>query len=148
MKYNLGNSTVFALLLYCLSNQAVAQHSHGRRNTVELEYDSIPTHDEILVAAPNDMILRFNEYVRLVKLTLKAEDTRNITINFKFSNEYSKVFIQDLPALDRAEYYTAEWAALNANNVIVYGYFSFSFGPNAKRATSIINSKSFPLKPF
>ena len=93
------------------------------------------------------MILRFNDYVRLVKWTLKAEDLRNVEIDFKFSNEYNKVFIQDLPQLEHAAYYTAEWAALDANNVIVYGLFCFSFGPNALTPTTIINSRVFSSDP-
>lgn len=137
-----------SLLILCMSSPATAQHSHGRRNTVELEYESVPAHDAILEAAPRDVILRFNEYVQLVKLTLKAEDVRSVEINFQFSNNYSRVFIQSLPELDKAAYYTAEWAALNADNVIVYGFFCFSFGPEARRPTSVIESRVFPDSPI
>lgn len=133
-------------LMLCAS--AHAQHSHGRRNTIELQFDTVPAHDEILAQAPEDLMLRFNEYVRLVKLTLKANDITPIDIGFHFSLDYSKVFIQNLPPLEKADYYTAEWAALNADNVIVYGYFCFSFGPDARRPTSIIDAREYAPNPF
>lgn len=148
MKNKMKFVSILGFLYLCISTSAFAQHSHGRRNTVELEYESIPAHDAILTNAPMDMILRFNEYVRLVKLTLKAEDIRTIEIDFQFSNDSSRVFIQELPELDRAAYYTAEWAALNVDNVIVYGFFCFSYGPGARRPTSIIESRVFPSDPF
>lgn len=135
------------IFFFFLSQGVYAQHSHGRRNTIEVEHETIPIHDQILEVAPKDLIIRFNEYLRLIKLTLKVEDHEMIDIGFQFSPAASRVFIQDLPELAEAEYYTAEWAALNAENVMVYGFFCFSFGPNAKVPTSIINSRLIPSGP-
>lgn len=138
---------LLVIIFLFLSQGVYAQHSHGRRNTIEIEHDTIPVHDQTLEEAPKDLIIRFNDYLRLIKLTLKVEDREMIDIGFQFSPAASRVFIQSLPELDAAEYYTAEWAALNANNVMVYGFFCFSFGPDAKIPTSIINSRVIPTGP-
>lgn len=138
---------LLVVIFLVLSQGVYAQHSHGRRNTIEIEHDTIPVHDQILEEAPKDLIIRFNDYLRLIKLTLKVEDRQMIDIGFQFSPAASRVFIQSLPELAEAEYYTAEWAALNANNVMVYGFFCFSFGPDAKIPTSIINSRVIPNGP-
>jgi len=136
------------LFLLLLGENVNAQHSHGRRNTVELELETEPYNDQVLELAPEFLMMRFTEYVSLVKLTLKVEDMRPIDIGFQFSPTFSRVFIQAIPALERAEFYTAEWAALTAENVVVYGSFLFSFGSDAKKPTSIIDSRVFPSTPF
>ncbi len=128
----------FLLLALLGSELAQAQHSHGRRNTVELSYESMPVHDAVLGTAPENLILRFGEYVRLVKLTLKAEDRDVVDLGFQYRPDASRVFIQDVPALAPATYYTAEWAAINMDNVMVSGFFCFSFGPGAVVPTSVI----------
>jgi len=137
------------LLLAALASQELqAQHSHGRRNTIAFDYESVPAHDEVLTEAPTDLILRFSEYVRLVKLTLTAEDRVNVPIPFVYDVTASRVFIQEIPQLQDADYYTAEWSALNADNVLMFGYFCFSFGPDARVPTSIIDARVFPDRPF
>lgn len=140
---------VALLSLSCLASNAAAQHSHGRRNTAALEYESIPAHNAVLAHAPEDLVLRFSEYVRMMKFTLKANDTASIALDFKFSMDASRVFIQKLPALPpAAEFYTAEWAALNVDNVIVYGLLRFAVGVDAKNPQTIIDARSFPSAPF
>ena len=37
-----------------------------------------------------------------------------------------------MPVLSPAPYYTADWAILSANDRLIRGSFSFSFGPDAK----------------
>lgn len=142
-----GFRCLLTIFFFFLSQGVYAQHSHGRRNTIEVEHDTLPVHDQVLEVAPSDLIIRFNDYIRLIKLTLKVEDRQMIDIGFQFSPAASRVFIQDLPELAAAEYYTAEWAALNAENVMVYGFFCFSFGPGAKVPTSIISSRIIPGGP-
>jgi len=142
------NVVYIAMLLLLPLDSALAQHNHGRRNTVEIEYQSSPQHDEVLSEAPADLLLRFNDYVRLVKLTLKKNDMELVDIGFRFEPLGNRVFIQDLPALEEADYYTADWAVLNAENVMVYGFFCFSFGPDAKVPTAIINSRQLPSAPI
>lgn len=148
MMMKISTILFLGMLFAGISNEVNAQHNHGRRNTVDLEFESIPPSDSILEAAPQDVVLRFNEYVRLVKFTLKAESIRSIDINFVFSNDYSRVFIQKLPNLIEAPYYIAEWAALNGEDVIVYGSFTFSFGPDAEKPSTIIESKEFASDPL
>jgi len=138
----------FTTLLFLLHAESVlAQHNHGRRNVVEIELDTAPQHDEVLAEAPTDLLLRFNDYVRLVKLTLKKNDIEPLDIGFQFEPVGNRVFIQELPFLDKADYYTAEWAVLNADNIMVYGFFCFSFGPDAQVPTDVINSRQFPSAP-
>src|SRR5690606_15808298 len=60
-----------ALLLLLPWDLSFAQHNHGRRNVLEISYETSPVHDEVLKVAPSDLMLRFNDYVQLVKLTLK-----------------------------------------------------------------------------
>jgi len=136
-----------ALMLLFDTGAAFAQHNHGRRNVIEIEYETAPRHDEVLKDAPDDLLLRFNDYVRLVKLTLKKNDLELLDIGFQFNPVGNRVFIQQLPPLEKADYYTAEWAVLNADNIMVYGFFCFSFGPDAKVPTTIINSRQFPSSP-
>lgn len=143
-----GSFAILVMLVILFSESALAQHSHGRRNTIDFEHETVPAHDEILAKAPEHLILRFSEYVRLVKLTLKAEDLKMVGVDFQFTNAANRVFIQEIPELKKAAYYTAEWAALNTDNVMIYGYFCFSFGPGAVTPTTIINSRVFPSTPF
>lgn len=143
-----GPYLVVLLAAVLTSQDAQAQHSHGRRNTIEFEYESVPVHDEVLEEAPRDLILRFSEYVRLVKLTLTAEDRVNVPIPFVYDVNASRVFIQEIPELQNADYYTVEWSALNEDNILMFGFFCFSFGPDARVPTSIINAREFPDRPF
>lgn len=139
---------MFFIFSLIFSNDVLAQHSHGRRNTIDFEHETVPAHDQVLKQAPEHLIVRFSEYVRLAKLTLKVEDLEIINVDFQFSPVANRVFIQELPELEKADYYTAEWAALNSGNIIIYGYFCFSFGPGARIPTTIINARVFPSTPF
>lgn len=143
-----GFLSAFFILSLLFADNVLAQHSHGRRNTVDFEHETVPAHDQVLKLAPEHLIIRFSEYVRLAKLTLKVEDRETINIDFQFSLVANRVFTQELPELAKADYYTAEWAALNSDNILIYGYFCFSFGPGAIIPTTVINSRVFPSAPF
>jgi len=136
-----------ALLLLLPWDLAFAQHNHGRRNVLEISYETSPDHDEVLEVAPSDLMLRFNDYVQLVKLTLKKDDTRLTDIGFQFEPQANRVFIHELPPLEDAEFYTAEWAILNSDGIMVYGFFCFSFGPDAQVPTTILNARQLPSTP-
>jgi len=84
----------------------------------------------------------------LAKLTLKAEDIKPIDIGFKFDTRNNRAFTQLLPELEPAAYYTAEWAAISADNKMYYGFFCFSFGPDAVVPTTIIEARKYPDSPF
>lgn len=144
LKYSLA-LTLISLLA---TESAYGQHNHGRRRVIEIDHDTVPLHDEILDKAPEYLIIRFNDYVRLAKLTLKAEDIKPIDIGFKFDIRNNRVFTQSLPELEPASYYTAEWAAISNDNKMYYGFFCFSFGPGAVVPTSIIEARKYPDSPF
>ncbi len=137
-----------ALLLAIGFETSQAQHSHGRKRVLEIEHDTLPMHDEVLEGQPEYLILRFNDYVRLAKFTLKADDVIPVDIGFKFDVKSSRVFTQILPELAPAAYYTAEWAAITEDNKIYTGHFCFSFGPGAVPPTQILEALEFPETPF
>lgn len=93
---------------------------------------TVPLDDAVLQAAPSSLSLEFPQRVRLVKLTLRNADRDWVDINFRYSPRVQQSYTWQLPALTEAPYYTADWAVLAANDVLVRGSFSFSFGPEAK----------------
>lgn len=104
----------------------------------EVEVESVPADDEILPAAPADLLVRFSTYVRLVKLTLKGADGDPIDIGFRYQPDASRVFLWNLPQLPVADYYTVEWAAIDPTNLVARGSFNFAFGPNARLPPELI----------
>ncbi|MSR11283.1 MAG: copper resistance protein CopC [Gammaproteobacteria bacterium] len=93
---------------------------------------TIPLDDAVLADAPTSLNLQFPQRVRLVKLTLRKESSDWVDINFRYSPRVEAAFTLPLPSLTAATYYTADWAILSANDQLVRGSFSFSFGPDAK----------------
>ena len=91
-----------------------------------------PLNDAVLTDAPASLNLEFPQRVRLVKLVLRNSNRDWIDIDFRYVPRVQESFTWQLPALADASYYTAEWAILAANDQLVRGTFSFSFGPNAK----------------
>jgi methionine-rich copper-binding protein CopC len=141
---SIGSSLIGALLAIFLAAVIAPQYGHaqhvmgplGSQSDVALE--SSPANDEILPAAPADLMLRFSGYVRLMKLTLKAPGNEPIDIGFRYKAEASRVFFWNLPKLPAADYYVVEWAVLDPSNLIARGSFGFSFGPNARPASELI----------
>ncbi|MES3008647.1 MAG: copper resistance protein CopC [Pseudomonadota bacterium] len=143
--YNRIGSRLYALLVATMLWLAVAPQNSfaqhvmgplGSQSTVVLE--SSPADDEILPAAPADLMLRFSGYVRLMKLTLKAPGNEPVDIGFRYQPEASRVFFWNLPELPAADYYVVEWAVLDPSNLIARGSFGFSFGPDAQPASTLI----------
>lgn len=91
-----------------------------------------PSNDAVLRDAPAALHFEFPQRVRLVKLVLRNSSRDWIDIDFRYSPRVQESFTWQLPALAAASYYTAEWAILAANDQLVRGSFSFSFGPDAK----------------
>ncbi|MFL2856639.1 MAG: copper resistance protein CopC [Pseudohongiellaceae bacterium] len=96
-----------------------------------------PPDDAVLFAAPSLLNLHFPSAVRLVKLTLHNEQRDWVDISFRYSPRPQDDYEWDLPQLDPAVYYTADWAILVANDRLVRGSFSFSFGQDAQRPSVI-----------
>jgi copper resistance protein C len=91
-----------------------------------------PPNDAVLMAAPQHINIKFPSAVHLVKLTLRNELRDWVDISFRYSPIVNADFQWVLPDLEPAVYYTADWAILSANDRLVRGSFSFSFGPDAK----------------
>lgn len=94
--------------------------------------ESSPLDDAVLDSAPSQLSLVFPQPVRLVKLTLRNELRDWIDIRFRYDPKLDNSFVWVLPDLRDASYYTADWAILAANERLVRGTFSFSFGPGAE----------------
>lgn len=118
---------------------ALAQHaghgtaqsgSHGSELLARTE--TLPSDDAVLTRAPDQLELRFPEQVRLVKLTLHTENRDWIDIDFRYNPLPDQDFIWQLPGLQQATYYTADWAILGNDDQLVRGSFSFAFGPEAQ----------------
>lgn len=117
------------------SSMALAQHTmHSMPGSNSLNVVSMPGNDEVLAAAPKSIMLQFGSEVQLVKLAVKnpEEGKEPIDIGFRYSPQMSMHFMQPLPVLGAANYYTVEWAAFDAKHVLVKGVFYFSFGVDAK----------------
>jgi methionine-rich copper-binding protein CopC len=99
---------------------------------IAVKTKTYPSDDSILVVAPKEMNIEFPTPVRLVKLTLRKEERDWVDINFRYSPTNSKIYEWSLPVLSPAPYYTADWAILSANDRLIRGSFSFSFGPEAE----------------
>lgn len=129
----------FALCLAFSGAQYVqAQHVMTINNNSDVEIETLPEDDEVLESAPKELMLRFSTYVRLVKLTMRDPDEKLVNIGFIYSPDVSRVFFLDLPDLAPAKYYTVEWAGIDPENLVARGTFSFSFGPDAKPASTLI----------
>lgn len=115
-----------------------AQHVMTINNNSDVELESAPADDEVLASAPAELMMRFSTYVRLVKLTMTDPDEQFVNIGFVYDPTVSRVFFLDLPELEQKDYYTIEWAAIDPENLVARGTFSFSFGPNAAPASTLI----------
>lgn len=91
-----------------------------------------PLDDAVLPVAPAVISLRFPQRVRLVKLTLRNEKRDWVDIDFRYNPRLGDSFALNLPTLEVADYYTADWAVLGTNDQLLRGSFSFSFGVDAK----------------
>lgn len=115
--------------------------------------ESAPLDDAVLITAPSSLGLSFPENVRLVKLALYNENKEWIDINFRYDPRPDSSFAQPIPALQQTSYYTADWAVLAANDLLVRGSFSFSFGAGAEppsivkqRAQILLQLQDAPLE--
>lgn len=136
-----GNYFAFLLSLLSLvitlfsGSISLAQHeTHNMHTSGDVHLMSMPDNDEVLVSAPESIILHFDSDVRLVKLVLKepSQGKEPIDIGFRYRPGAAMHFEQALPVLPAANYYTAEWTAFDANSTLIKGAFSFSFGDDAK----------------
>lgn len=132
------------LLCALAATATLAQHaghgaaqsgSHGSELLANTE--TMPSDDAVLMAAPDHLELRFPELVRLVKLTLHTGSRDWIDIDFRYNPRPGQDFVWQLPGLQQAAYYTADWAILGSDDQLVRGSFSFAFGPEAESPSAI-----------
>ena len=140
----------FAIAL-CLAfsgaQYAQAQHIMTINSNSDVELESSPVDDEVLESSPNELMLRFSTYVKLVKLTMTSPEEKFVNIGFRYDPDLSRVFFLDLPELKAAAYYTVEWTAIDPSNLVARGSFSFSFGPDAAPPSTLIPVEE-ELDPF
>lgn len=130
---------VFAICLALSGAQyAQAQHVMTINSNSDVELETSPVDDEVLESAPKELMLRFSTYVRLVKLTMQSPEEKLVNIGFVYNPDVSRVFFLDLPDIPPAKYYTVEWTAIDPSNLVARGSFSFSFGPDAAPASTLI----------
>jgi len=137
------NSRIFQLLLFLLLApgssvlaQPAAPSLHGQPADITgivAETETSPANDAVLTAAPENLNLNFPRAVRLVKLTLRNEQRDWVDISFRYSPRARESYQWQLPVLQPAVYYTADWAILGINDRLIKGSFSFAFGPDAER---------------
>ena len=130
--------TLFAFSV-CIGSTACAQpfatsaHEQPADSTgIVAKTESNPPNDAVLISAPKHLNIDFPSAVRLVKLTLRNEQRDWVDISFRYSPSAGASYEWALPDLEPSIYYTADWAILAANDRLVRGSFSFSFGPNAQ----------------
>ncbi|GJM12133.1 MAG: hypothetical protein DHS20C12_05360 [Pseudohongiella sp.] len=128
-----------AVLGLCQSQLASAQLSQSGFFLPEedvtgftIETETAPVDDSVLAQAPDNLQLAFPYDVRLVKLTLRNELRDWVDIDFRYDPRARESFRWDIPALEKATYYTADWAILATNDRLIRGSFSFSFGQDAQ----------------
>ena len=135
-KYNFPAAVL--VLLWACSFSVQAQHSsHTYRYTGTVEVEHLPDHDEVLATVPDNLLLRFTDPVRLVKLVVKTADDKVVNINFRYDPTPDRVFILPLPALPASDWYTVDWGAIDRVNKMMSGQFVFAAGPDAKQPSTI-----------
>ncbi len=109
------------------------------------ETETTPDDDSVLEAAPSMLGLSFPRNVRLVKLTLRNDERDWVDINFRYRPGAKNSYSLQLPVLEQAVYYTADWAILGANEQLVRGSFSFSFGEDAVQPSTVKEAEELRL---
>ena len=131
--------TVASLMLVCFSLGLSAQPLDLSRYQKSADItgfidktETSPNDDEVLQNAPTRIRLQFPSLSRLVKFTLRTDSRDWIDIQFRYDPSASEQYIMQLPALMDAAYYTADWAVLSSDDILLRGSFSFAFGENSQ----------------
>lgn len=132
-----------ALTGLCLTSYGAVGHAqhmmHGGGDDSAIEVETMPHDDAVLSGSPEQIMLDFGEDVRLVKLTLRTPQSRELLdIGFRYSPAEDMMFTHRLPSLDEAPYYIADWAVVNGEERVIHGTFHFSFGPDARPPSEIM----------
>lgn len=117
-----------------------AQHTMmHQQHTPGGQAATMPHDDAVLEDAPAQLSLEFDHDVRLVKLTLRTSEARELLdIGFRYNPSSDTSFAHQLPTLESAPYYIAEWAVVSADERIIQGRFHFAFGPDAQPPSELM----------
>ena len=102
-----------ALAGLCLTAYGAAGHAqhmmHGGGDSSAIEVETMPHDDAVLPDSPEQIMLDFGEDVRLVKLTLRTPQSRELLdIGFRYNPAEDMMFTHRLPSLEEAPYYIPE----------------------------------------
>lgn len=86
--------------------------------------ESVPGDAAELNESPPEVVLRFNEDVRLLRLEIKDADGNAVDSGFSAAAEASSSFAVSLPALADGAY-SVEWTIISADGHRVAGEFGF-----------------------
>lgn len=133
------------LLALLFSSAAQAQHEmHNMSGQGNVQVTTMPENNEVLAAAPDSVMLHLQSPMRLVKLVLKDSARDFIDIGFRYQPSTGVHFMQALPPLPQADYYTVEWALLDATGALIKGNFFFSFGSDARPPSYYLEQMEHP----
>lgn len=93
---------------------------------------SSPRH-EAVVMSPEALMLRFNEQVRLLRVTLVHQPSHNIDFGFAASTAAQQEFSYELPMLMLGEH-TVTWTVIGADGHTVSNSFSFTVSNDGAEA--------------
>ena len=110
-----------------------AQHAmHNMGGDPDFAIDTMPPDDAALASQPESLMLHFGPEVRLVKLAVKDPESSLVDIGFRYNPDPGNHFMQSLPDLEPADFYTVEWAVIDPMGTLTRGNFHFSFGADAR----------------
>ena len=128
----IGLTLLSSSLNYAQRSRSAVYQQAADSTGILVKTETTPTNDSVLDIAPSQLNLQFSQRVRLVKLTLRDQRRDWVDISFRYDPASNDKFSWVLPSLEDATYYTVDWAVLSANEHLVRGSFSFSFGPGAE----------------
>ncbi len=133
-------SAVAAICLLAPTATTYAQHTMmHQQQSPGGQAATLPHDDAVLEHAPARLALEFENEVRLVKLTLRTSEARELLdIGFRYGPNSDTSFTHQLPTLESAPYYIAEWAVVTADERIIQGRFHFAFGPDAQPPSELM----------
>lgn len=153
MKLRFRHKLLFASIGLCLSAAVLPQTIRSAvyprtadSTGIAAKTETSPADDVVLTSAPEQISLQFPLRVRLVKLALWTDKRDWVDISFRYDPRLNQRYQLDLPKLQNAIYYTADWAILGANERLVRGSFSFSFGTDAEAPSVIKDAEALLLE--
>ena len=111
---------IYKIGLILMLTFSAGAFAHGN---VELESSS-PSDNTMLMNAPESLTLTYSKPLRLMKVSLKGNETGDIDFDFTPTSEQQATYSWQLPAL-KADSYTVEWIAMGGDGHKMKSTFSF-----------------------